>query len=126
MYLFLFAYCVANSCSKIVDKLGLSYDTIKQLNEKVDGLPGRPPFQRRGLLIGGEHLDFYCRDILECIRSLFGDPRFTQGLAFAPERHYTSPERTCRVYNKMYTGDWWWTVQVRTLLFAWIWILITW
>ena len=115
MYLFLRASCVANSCSKIVDKLGLSYNTIGQLNEKVDGLPGRPPFQRRELFIGGEQLDFYCRDVLECVRSLFGDPQFTQDLAFAPERHYTNSERTHRLYNEMYTCDWWWTVQVRTL-----------
>jgi hypothetical protein len=31
---------------------------------------------------------------------------------FAPERHYTNEERTCRIYNEMHTGDWWWTVQV--------------
>lgn len=50
--------------------------------------------------------------MVECIRSLYGDPEFTQDLVFAPERHYTSHERRCRVYNEMYTCEWWWTVQV--------------
>jgi Plavaka transposase len=100
---------------KIVDKLGLSFRTAKQLNELIDKLPGRPPFQRKELIIGNERLDFYCRDIVECIRSLYSDPQFAQDLAFAPERHYTSPDRTCRIYNEMYTGDWWWTVQVCVL-----------
>ena len=99
--------------SKVVDKLGLSYRTAKQLNEIIDEkLPGRPPFQCREFIIGDEHLEFYCRDIVECIRSLYGDPKFGQDLTFAPERHYTNPERTCRIYNEMHTGDWWWTVQV--------------
>ncbi|KAF8489361.1 hypothetical protein F5888DRAFT_1638649 [Russula emetica] len=39
------------------------------------------------------------------------DPEFVDHLVFAPERHYTSHERTTRIYNKMYTGDWWWKVQ---------------
>ena len=115
MCLFWFAYHVTKLYSKIVDKLGLSYNNIQQLNDKVDGLPGCPSFQCRGFSIGGEQLDFYYRDVLECIRSLFGNPQFTQDLAFVPERHYTSPDCTCRLYNEMYMGDWWWTVQVHTL-----------
>jgi hypothetical protein len=62
------------------------------------------------LTINGEQLEFYSRDSIESIRSLYGDPRFAQQLAFAPERHYT--EARTRVYNEMYTGDWWWKVQV--------------
>jgi hypothetical protein len=38
-----------------------------------------------------------------------------QDLVFAPERHYTDPERTCCIYNEMHTGDWWWAVQVCTV-----------
>ena len=50
---------------------------------------------------------------MECIRSLYGDPEFTQDLVFTPERHYTTHERKSRVYNEMYTCEWWWAVQVR-------------
>lgn len=60
-------------------------------------------------------MEFYYRDALQCIRSLYGDPEFIHALAFAPEQHYTNPERTCRLYNDMYTCDWWWSVQVRNL-----------
>lgn len=98
---------------KVVDKLGLSYRTAKQLNDIIDNkLPGRPSFRCRTFDIGNERLEFYSRDIIECIRSLFGDPQFARDLVFAPERHYTSTERTSRIYNEMYTGDWWWAVQV--------------
>jgi len=99
---------------KVVDNLGLSYRTVKQLNNIIDNkLPGHPPFRCKELIIGGERLEFYYRDVIECIQSLYGDPGFVQDLVFAPERHYTSAERTCRIYNEMHTGDWWWMVQVR-------------
>ena len=84
------------------------------MNEVIDKkLARRPKFQCKEFIIGDECLEFYCRDALECIRSLYGDPEFAQDLTFAPERHYTSDERTSRLYNEMYTGDWWWAVQVR-------------
>ncbi|KAH8986016.1 hypothetical protein EDB92DRAFT_1949462 [Lactarius akahatsu] len=61
--------------------------------------------------IGGERLSFYFQNVLQCIRTLFGNPEFAHELAFAPERHYSDPKRTCRVYSEMHTGDWWWAVQ---------------
>jgi len=98
---------------KVVDKLGLLYRTVKQLNDIIDNkLPGRPSFRCKELLIGEERLEVYYRDVIECIRSLYGDPEFVQDLVFAPERHYTSTECTCHIYNEMHTGDWWWMVQV--------------
>ena len=95
--------------------LGLSYHTVKQLNELVDyKLPGRPSFQCKELVIGQECLEFYYRDILGCIRSLYGDPQYAQDLVFAPERHYTSHERKSRVYHEMCYER---TISYRVLLF---------
>jgi hypothetical protein len=97
---------------KIVD--GLSYNTVKKLNGIIDTkLPGRAPFRCKTVEIGGKHLEFHFRDVLESLRLLYGDPQFKHDLAFAPERRYTSPERTCRIYDEMNTGDWWRIVQVR-------------
>ncbi|KAN0103997.1 hypothetical protein V8E52_011427 [Russula decolorans] len=97
---------------EVPDTLGLSYHTVKELNDLIDHkLPGRPSFRRKELIIGQERLEFYCRDVLECIRSLFGDPQYAEDLVFAPERHYTSRERKSRLYHEMYTCDWWWTIQ---------------
>ena len=78
----------------------------------VDGLPGCPPFKCQDIHIGGQTLQFHFRDILHCIHGIYGDPEFVRDLVFAPERHYVDHERTCRVYSEMYTGDWWWSVQV--------------
>ena len=95
---------------------GLSFKTAHDMNKIIDTeLPGRAPFQSKIVNIGDERLEFHFRDVIECIRSLYGDPRFVHDMAFAPERHYTSSERTCRIYNEMHTSDWWWMVQVRTV-----------
>ena len=108
------SYCVTNTSPQVANKLGLSFSSTKELNDIVDkALPGRPPFETRELAIGGETLELHFRNILACIRSIYGDPEFAQDLAVAPERHYTDQERTDRVFNEMYTGDWWWAVQVR-------------
>ena len=102
---------------QVVDALGLSFHTVKELNKKIDThLSGHPHFQCKTLTVNGEPLEFYSRDVIESIQCLYADPRFAQHLAFAPERHYTSYECTTRIYNEMYTGDWWWKVQVRYTL----------
>jgi Plavaka transposase len=101
---------------KVVDALGLSFRTVKELNEKIDDeLPACPPFQCKEVSFGGECLEFYYRDTIKCIQAIYGDPQFAHDLVFAPERHYTSEERMCRIYNEMHTGDWWWKVQVSKL-----------
>ena len=106
-------YCVTNILWKVVEKLLLSYSTSKELNDIIDkALPSPPPFQCLNLNVDGEDLEFHCREIIPCIRSLFGNPNFANELIYAPERHYTDAERTCHVYNEMHTGNWWWSIQV--------------
>jgi len=111
----LFKLYVTNQSMKIVDTLGLLYCNVKQLNNIIDTkIPGHPHFRCKELVIGHEHLKFYCRDVIECIWSLSGDPQFSQELVFAPEQHYTNHKCTCQIYNEIYMGDWWWSVQVHT------------
>ena len=99
---------------KVHDRLGLSFKTSQELNRMIDThLPGRPPFQRKEILVGDEVCELYFRNILQCIRALFGDPDFAPYLMFAPERHYTNEDRQERMYHDMHTGSWWWFTQVR-------------
>ncbi len=100
--------------SQLVEHLGLLYSNARELNKVIDDqLPGRPSFQSRTLVIGGKTLYFHYRDMIQCTRALFRDPRFAEGLILAPEHHFTDEQRTCRVYTDMHTGDWWWAAQVR-------------
>ena len=100
-------YAVTNRNLKLTDRLGLSYHTPNELNNIIDKeLPGCPQFKCQDLVIAGETLQFYYCDIIPCIRTLYGNPEFARDLVFAPERHYTDHQHTCRVYSKMHTGDW--------------------
>ncbi|KAF8261591.1 hypothetical protein EI94DRAFT_1605749 [Lactarius quietus] len=96
----------------VVDKLRLSFGSTKELNDIIDkALPGRPPFEARELVIGGETLELHVRNILACIHSIYGDPEFAQDLLVAPEHHFADQEWPIRIYGEMHTGDWWWAVQ---------------
>ena len=89
---------------------------MKELNDIIDNyMDGLPSFKCEEVHLGGERLDFYHRDTLQCIRSLYGDPNFVKDLAHSPVQHYTSADHTCRIVNEMHTGDWWWTIQVRNV-----------
>ncbi|KAI0317280.1 hypothetical protein OF83DRAFT_157082 [Amylostereum chailletii] len=99
---------------EIPQRLGLSYETVGQLNKIIDQeLPGRPKFKTEQVHIGSETLDVHYRDIIPCIRALFGDPEYAKHLVFAPERRYRDVDQTVRMYDEMNTGKWWWNTQMR-------------
>ena len=106
-------YSITDVQYKVVEKLGLSYSTSNKLNGIIDkALPGPPPFQCVNVSVRGKELEFHYRKIITSIQSLFSKPEFAQDLIYVPEQHYTDTTWTCCVYNKMHTGDWWWSVQV--------------
>ncbi|KAJ7896209.1 hypothetical protein B0H13DRAFT_2523416, partial [Mycena leptocephala] len=92
--------------------LGLSYGNSVQLNAIIDEkLPGRPKFTRTEVVVGGEAFELYSRNIIECVRALFGDTDFAPYLFVVPERHYADQDKTIRLYHNMHTGKWWWSTQ---------------
>lgn len=96
-----------------MEKLGLSYSNTRELNGIIDSkLPSRPVFKCREVIIDDKPYDVYFRDILACIRMLFGDLEFSRHLKTAPEQHYLDADKAKRRYSEMYTGNWWWTTQV--------------
>ncbi|KAI0356053.1 hypothetical protein OH77DRAFT_1503949 [Trametes cingulata] len=101
------------SIEEIPRLLGLSYNTAAQLNAIIDNQlsSGRPRFIRREIVIAGEAFEVFYRDIIACVRALFGDPEFSGILVFSPERHYADADHTIRVYFDMHTGKWWWAQQ---------------
>ncbi|KAG1773500.1 hypothetical protein EDD22DRAFT_976106 [Suillus occidentalis] len=98
----------------VCDKLGLSYKNSCELNKIIDmKIPARRPcFQRKEILVAGKAFDVYCRDTLECVRTLYGDPEFAPYLVFVPEQHYTDQDETDRLYHDLHTGKWWWQTQI--------------
>lgn len=52
------------------------------------------------------------RNILSAIRGLWGDPSLANQLVYRPRRVFTNASRLKRVYSEMWTGEWWWEIQV--------------
>jgi Plavaka transposase len=60
--------------------------------------------------IGGDVHDYrvYFRDPINCIRSIMQHTPFQYHMAYQPVQKYRDNKR---VYNEMFTSDWWWEVQ---------------
>jgi hypothetical protein len=59
-----------------------------------------------------ETVELWLRDPVECVRELFSNPTFKEDIKYGPQKVYTDESRTERIYNEMWTGKWWWKMQV--------------
>ncbi|KIO21131.1 hypothetical protein M407DRAFT_29239 [Tulasnella calospora MUT 4182] len=93
--------------------------------KKIDTLPRGPRFSCETVTITGdvldergmrmkEEVDLWLRDPIECIEDLLGKVTLRDCLVYQPTRMYTGEDRQKRVYSEMWTGDWWWNVQLST------------
>ncbi|KAF8904906.1 hypothetical protein CPB85DRAFT_1416217 [Mucidula mucida] len=96
-----------------MERLDLSFKNTTQLNDIIDKkLPSlRPEFISEEIVIANRSFDVYRRDIIACVRALYGDPKHNEYLCFAPERHYADEDKTQRLYHDFHTGRWWWDTQ---------------
>ncbi|QRV86859.1 hypothetical protein RhiJN_14877 [Ceratobasidium sp. AG-Ba] len=87
----------------------------RALLKHVDRLPYGPKWIEQDITVGEgiyrRTHTLFRRDIIELIQELLGDPRFRQCMRYAPEKHWTSHERNCCIYGKMWSGNWWWRTQ---------------
>lgn len=99
---------------QVTERLDLSFKNTTQLNDIIDKkLPClRPKFISEEIVIADRSFDVYRRDIIACVRALYGDPKHNEYLCFAPERHYADEDKTQRLYHDFHTGRWWWDTQV--------------
>ena len=99
----------SNACSELLnipglqEALGLSYKNTQDLNHIIDNqiTNTRPQFRRGEITAGGITYDVYFRDIIECVKALFGDPEFAPILVFAPEKQ----DRKSTRLNSSHSGE---------------------
>jgi hypothetical protein len=88
----------------------------------IDTLPAGPEWRAVTMRVGegddARVIVVYVRDIIQVIRELIGNSRFKRHMRYGPERHWTSNARRKRVFGEMWTGDWWWRMQVSRLLYG--------
>ena len=52
------------------------------------------------------------RDPIEAIKTLWKDRHLSPTMQFKPKKVFTSPNKDCRIFNEMCTGQWWSIIQV--------------
>lgn len=52
------------------------------------------------------------RDIIESIRSLWGNPELAEHLVYKPSSLFSDESLDHRLFNEMWTGKWWQYIQV--------------
>jgi len=60
-------------------------------------------------------VEIWHRDIVECIRELIANPAFKDVTEYKPcwvFREFQDGKGLNREYSEMWTGDWWWEIQV--------------
>jgi hypothetical protein len=62
--------------------------------------------------VPSERLELWRRDPVECTKELMGNPLFKESLEYTPQKHYMDEEGNIRVFDEMWSGDWWWNTQV--------------
>ena len=66
--------------------------------------------------VPSERLELWRRDPVECLMELMGNPMFENSLEYAPQRNYMDKEGNVRMFDEMWTGEWWWNTQVNVLI----------
>ncbi|KAI0824574.1 hypothetical protein BC628DRAFT_1322418 [Trametes gibbosa] len=101
-----------------------SFESSYMFHKKVDALPGGTASWKVEVLeaVGDklgddgkartERLELWLRDPVDCVRDLLGNSMLRDSLTYAPERHYADAEGKNRVYENMWTGDWWWDAKL--------------
>ena len=62
-----------------------------------------------------KHIIYY-RDPKEVISALLGNPAHAKDIVYRPRKIFTDSSKTTRIYNEMWTSDWWNTVQVSLII----------
>lgn len=92
---------------------------MQKLYNHLEELPYKAEWHQRTIRLvedpTEEHLIEF-RNPIKAIQSLWGDPLFAKELVYSPERMWANAERQSHLYNEMWTGQWWWNIQVNHIL----------
>ena len=61
---------------------------------------------------------------MECVKELLGNPALKNHMKYTPEHVYEDAEGKNRVFDEMWTADWWWDTQVSVILLE-TWSMLT-
>lgn len=105
--------------NQITNKLGLSYHNICGLHKVINSVPSHVKWKTRELWYKSDSDDkhtIHYRDSKEIISTLLGNSAHTKDIVYYLRKIFTDSSKTTRIYNKMWTSEWWNTVQVRLMI----------
>ncbi|KAG8789157.1 hypothetical protein FRC12_013822 [Ceratobasidium sp. 428] len=83
--------------------------------QDVDKLPHAPNWTVWATEIAGdtsnESAEWWCRNALECLKSILGDKYLGKYVQFKAYRQYSLPNGTERVRSEIFAADWMWDTQ---------------
>lgn len=59
-----------------------------------------------------ENVEVWRRDPVECVKELMGNPAFKDHMSYIAEHVYLDKGGKVRIFDEMWTADWWWNTQV--------------
>ena len=103
-----------------------SFKNKRAFYKRIDTLPRGPKWECEELEITGDERDdkgklksevfqLWKRDSVECIKELIGNPAFRKIMRYSPQQAYEDENGETRIFDEMWTGDWWWNIQVSYL-----------
>ncbi|KAF9465842.1 hypothetical protein BDZ94DRAFT_1145452, partial [Collybia nuda] len=99
----------------VKESLGLSFRNIRALHQKLDSIPEKAgPWYTKTLCFKDkpdQKFTIQHQDVIQCIKSLWGDPAFTDHLVYQPRRVFSDNTRKNRIYSELWTGKWWNVIQ---------------
>ncbi|KAG8938404.1 hypothetical protein FRC04_008939 [Tulasnella sp. 424] len=107
----------------IAGQLQPSFSNKYEFFKKIDALPKGPCFWCETTIITGdvlnaqgermrEEVELWLRDPVECVRELMGKASLQDSMVYRPARVYTGEDRQTRVFEEMWSAEWWWEIQV--------------
>ena len=105
-------------------KMIITYKSNYQFLKAVDKLPTGPSWTCEIINVAGDNdynddgvtqgeaLELWRRDSVECVSELIGNPTFKEYISYILEHVYTDDMGNIRIYDEMWTSDWWWETQV--------------
>lgn len=102
--------------SQVVEKLGLLYRNVRGIHKCVDLIcPKAGDWKVRRLCFKDrpeEEFILRHRNILDIVKSLWGDHSLAQHLVYRPKSIFKDAKKTERTYSEMWSGKWWQYTQV--------------
>ncbi|KAG8728949.1 hypothetical protein FRC11_009853, partial [Ceratobasidium sp. 423] len=104
--------------------LNLSFTSRHTLYNRINTLPGGPEWMNDIVTVYGnwrnrkgkrlrEKLEVWFQDPTVIVKDLLGQPEFADIMVYEPRETYLDDTLQDRVYDEMWTGDWWIEIQKR-------------